>query len=137
MKNWLLVSLSALLALLCLACGPTEYALAGTSRAAGADGIMTVEAIEGSQIVKVELEHLPPPNRLGQGIRYYVMWLQPRNQQPHREANLEYDEDDRTAKATATTPAGRFTVIITGERNAAPASPSDVIVIRKVVNPSN
>jgi hypothetical protein len=137
MKKWLLVSLAALLPLLCLACGPAEYALAGTSRAAGTDGKVTVDKIEGSYIVKVELEHLPPPNRLGQGINHYVMWLQPQNQQPQREARLEYDEDDRTAVATATTPQGRFTLIITGERTAAPTTPSDVVVIRKVINPES
>ncbi len=136
MKNWLFVGLAALLPLLA-ACGPAEYALAGTSRAAGADGKVTVEKIEGSYIVKVELEHLPPPARLGQGIKNYTMWLQPNNQQPQREAMLEFDEDDRTGRATATTPQGRFTLIITGERTAAPVSPSDVVVIRKVINPDS
>lgn len=135
MKNWLFASLVALLPLLAVACGPSEYAVAGTSRAAGADGKVTVEKIEGSYIVRVELEHLPPPSRLGSGINYYVLWLQPNNQQPHREAVVEYDEDDRNGRATATTPQGRFTLIITGERTGAPASPSDVVVIRKAINP--
>lgn len=137
-KNWLSIALLSLLPLVALGCGgPSEYAVAGTSRAAGMDGMVTVEKIEGSYIVRVELHHLPPPGRLGNGVNHYVLWLQPQNQQPQREAMLEFDEDDRTGRATATTPQGRFTLIVTGERTAAPASPSDVVVVRKVVAPSS
>lgn len=137
-QKWLGLALISLLPLLALGCGgPSEYAVAGTSRAAGMDGMVTVEKIEGSFIVRVELEHLPPPGRLGNGINHYVLWLQPNNQQPHREAMLEYEEDERIGRATATTPQGRFTLIITGERTAAPASPSDVVVVRKVITPSS
>jgi hypothetical protein len=120
-----------------LGCGPTEVALTGSSRAAGADGKMQVEKIEGSFIVRVELEHLPPPNRLGSGINHYVVWLQPTNQQPNRVASLEFDEDDRSGRATATVHQGRFTLIITGERTTTPVAPSDIVVIRKAFNPDS
>lgn len=116
-------------------CGPSEFPLTGTSRAAGADGKVTIENLEGSYIVKVQLEHLPPPARLGNGLAHYILWLQPQNQQPQREAVMQFDEGSREARATATTPNGNFTLIVTGERTPTPTSPSDVVVARRQISP--
>jgi hypothetical protein len=128
-------ALFAVIALSLVGCGPKEYPITGTSRAAGMDGTVRVEEIEGGNtMIKVELEHMVPPARLGNGLAHYVLWIQSQNQQPQREANIEYDEDDRKGRATATTPAGNFTVIITAERTAAPVSPSDIVVARRQVN---
>jgi hypothetical protein len=121
--------------LLASGCGSSEWPLTGTSRAAGADGKVKVEKIEGSYIVKVELEHLPPPGRLGNGLAHYILWLQPQNQQPQREAVLQFDEGARSGRATATTPIGNFTLIVTAERTVSPTSPSDVVVARRQINP--
>jgi hypothetical protein len=126
------------LAISLIGCGPKEYVISGTSRAAGMDGKIRVEEIEGGNtMIKVELEHMVPPGRLGNGLAHYVLWIQSQNQQPQREANVEYDPDDRKGRATATTPAGNFTVIITAERTAAPVSPSDVVVARRQVSRDN
>ncbi len=129
------IALFAVVALSLFGCGPKEYPLTGTSRAAGMDGKVRVEEIEGGNtMVKVELEHMVPPGRLGNGLTHYILWIQSQNQQPQRAANIDFDEDERAGRATATTPAGNFTVIVTAERGPAPVSPSDIVVARRQIN---
>jgi hypothetical protein len=118
--------------LLLVGCGPATYSVIGTERAVGADGKITVEEIEGeNHLVTVELEHLPPPERLSNGLTIYVMWIVPDNQTPRMGSVLELDADDRTARARATTPTHRFEVRVTAERNANVVSPSEHVIIKQ------
>lgn len=125
------------IALMCLgavACGgPQEFVVTGTSRAAGADGLITVEDIEGNRLVTVEMENLPPPDRISEGSTVYLVWLQPQGQAPTMAGTLEFDADARTGRLRATTPQSRFEVLVTAERNATVAAPSDIVVARQRV----
>jgi hypothetical protein len=134
-KLLIIVALTLAPSMSLTACGgPDEYALVGTERAAGTDGLLVVEEIEGgNRMLNLTLEHLPPPSRLGQGMTAYIVWLKPANGQPQMASRLAYDEDERTGTATATTPGARFEVLVTAERNANATSPSDVVVARQRV----
>lgn len=115
------------------ACGPSEYIVTGTDRAAGADGLVTLEDIEGgNHLVNVEIQHLPPPDRLGSGLNTYVVWFFGQGD-PRLASVLEYDEDDRSGNATATSPDGSFELVVTAENTRSPSTPSDVIVARRRV----
>lgn len=108
--------------------GPTELALVGSSRAAGADGLVSVEEIEGgNRLVTVTLDHLPPAVRLGEGLTAYVVWFVG-NGGPVRAGQLMYDEETRGGRMHATTPLRQFTLKITAERSADAAAPSDIVV---------
>jgi len=122
----------ALLGALSACGGPAEFALTGTARAAGTDGTATVEVIEGgSHMVTVELMHLPPPARLGDGLTTYVVWLQEEGGQPQKAGVLAYDEDERSGTMRATTPNSGITLIVTAETDRDAASPSDIVVARR------
>ncbi|NCQ59871.1 MAG: hypothetical protein GW913_04265 [Myxococcales bacterium] len=136
-----LLPLSGLLALgiVAVGCGgPAEYGLVGSARAAGTDGTVQVEEIEGgNQMVTLTLDHLPPPARLADGMTTYVVWLTQRGQQPTKAGALDYDEDARTGHMIATTPLTRFTLRITAEENRDVAAPSDLVVAERVVGGEN
>jgi len=132
-KPFILFALSLLPILFGLGCGgPAEYAIVGTSRAAGTDGLMVVEEIEGgNHLVTLTLEHLPPPNRLGDNLTAYVLWIKPQGGTPQKASVLAYDDDERSASGRATTPGGQFEVLVTAERSGNVNSPSELIVARQ------
>jgi len=122
----------ALLVLGLGACGgPSEYVLTGTARAAGTDGMMIVEDTGGNHMLTVELEHLPPPDRVSQGGQHYVVWIKARNGTPQMLGQLDYDADERVGRMTATSPHGSFELLISVERSMTASHPSDVLVVRK------
>ena len=107
--------------------GPTRYALTGTSRLPGVQGEVSVESGEGGNaLVKIQLEHLAPPNVLD--ATTYAVWFIADGQGPSRMGNLAYDEDDRTGSLMATTTLTAFTMKVTAESSEAATAPSDVVV---------
>jgi len=118
--------------------GPAEYVLIGSARAAGTDGTVQVEEIEGgNHMVTLTLDHLPPPARLADGMTSYVVWLTQDGQLPAKAGALDYDEDARTGHMIATTPLMRFTLRITAEENRDVTAPSDLTVAEQVVGNEN
>jgi len=116
------------------ACGGGEFPLTGSDRAAGSDGMLTVEEIEGGNLlVNVQVEHLPPPARIGTGNTTYIGWYTPAGAQAVKAGVLGFDEDDRSGTMQFTTPANRFRFLLTAERNGNVASPSDVVVMQRDV----
>lgn len=132
MTHWLLTLSLLLLSALPACGGPAEFGLTGTARAAGTDGTATVEVIEGgSHMVVVELNHLPPPARLGDGLTTYVVWLQEDGGQPQKAGVLAYDEDERSGRMRATTPNANVTLSVTAEVDREITSPSEIVVARR------
>jgi hypothetical protein len=118
---------------LCLlsGCGGGTVNFTGNQRAIGADGEARWEEIAGGAIlVELEMEHLPPPSRLGSGLTTYVVWFAPTGSQPSRAGTLEYDEDDRTGRMSATNATKQFQVIVSAERNLEAVSPGDYTIAR-------
>ena len=74
-----------------------------------------------------------PPDRITEGATVYVVWIKPDTGVPAMAGRLDYDPDDRTGSMRATTPASSFTMLVTAERNAQVASPSEIIVARQRV----
>ncbi len=114
--------------------GPTEYAVVGSARAAGADGTVEVEEIEGgNNLVTLTLNHLPPPDRLGNGMTVYVLWVVGEGAAPTNAGRLEYDPDERTGKGVATTPLHAFEIKVTAEESVEVGSPSEIVVATQEV----
>lgn len=117
------------------ACGSPEFPVTGTERAAGADGMIRLEELDGGNVlVEIEMEHLPPPSRLGQGLTTYVVWFTPQGGQPQKAGALGYDDDNRSGRMTATSPQSAFEVVISAERGINVTNPSDIVVARRRVN---
>lgn len=130
---------TVLFALLALsACGgPSEYVIVGTARAAGADGVITVEATESNNMLSIEVENLAPPGRISEGTTVYVVWFKAPTGSPTAQGTLEYDPDDRIGRFTATSPHPELQVIVSAEVDATANSPSEVIILRQDVTAPN
>jgi len=116
-------------------CGPSEYPIVGSARAAGADGTVQVEDVEGgNHLVTVHMAHLPPPNRLGTGMTTYVVWFTGQGAQPVKAGTLDFDADAREGNMMATTPLKNFEIKVTAEQNAGVAAPSEYVVASRRVN---
>lgn len=132
MRRWLSIFLLLSSALACG--GPDEYAIVGTARAAGSDGTVQVETIEGGNtMVTIAIDHLPPVERLGPNLTVYAVWFVPPGRPPEKAGILEYDPAERTGRMMATTPHRQFTLKITAEPDASTVSPSDVVVASRVI----
>ncbi len=122
-------------ALFTIACGGGnhEYVIVGTDRAAGVDGLVEVETIEGgNRLVTLTIDHMPPPARFNNATTY-VVWFTPPGRQPVKAGQLQYDESSRQGRMMATTPLRRFHVRVSAEQNADIDAPSDVVVCQRRV----
>lgn len=116
--------------------GPTVHQITSTTRAPGADGKVTVEKVSGgNRLLKVELQHLPPPSSISQGATVFVVWFQSSGGIPIRAGTLGYDEKKRTGEMQATSPgSGSMTILITAEKAAGAAAPSEVVVVKRTIS---
>ncbi len=135
MKTQYLLILTVLAATLSFGCGgPTKYVLAGTEKSLGTDGELVVEKTETNYTVNLELEHLPPPNRVMNNATAYVTWMTVEGQPARQLGQLDYDEGDRKGELHATTVERKYRVLVTAEENPGTTSPSDVVVARHFVD---
>jgi hypothetical protein len=104
--------------------------------APGMVGSLSVEHIEGGQnLVVLQLEQLPPPERIAPGLREFVVWLEdPRGGEVNL-GTLRYDRANHSGNLLATTDLSAFTVRVTGERDARAVEPAGVLLAeRRVVS---
>ena len=114
--------------------GSKEYVIVGTARAPGADGTVVVEETEGgNQLVTLVLRHLPPPERLGEGLQLYVVWFIPEGGQPIKAGKLAYDPDKREGRLVATSPESSFVLRVTAEQDPAVAEPGEQVVAEQQI----
>ena len=84
-------------------------------------------------MLEVELRHLMPPERVKSGFTVFCLWFHPGNEPARLASIIEYDPDERTGVARATTPTHRFEVRVTAERNAEVVSPSEYVIVKKTI----
>lgn len=103
--------------------------------ASSVTGSVSVERVEGGQrLVVVQLNELPPPERVGPGLTEFVVWLAPPSGQRVKAGALHYDRAHQSGSLFATTTLAAFTVQVTGERGQSVDAPSSVLLTeRKVV----
>jgi hypothetical protein len=116
--------------------GSTDYIMIGNSQAPGADGMIKVERIdEGSTLVTVHMERLPPPKHLGDDINSYLVWFEGYDKKTIRAGVLTYHSDTRTGDITKTCPYNEFKMLITAERDQNTKTPSDLTIAERTVKP--
>lgn len=126
----------ALLASLALsACGTSAITIRGTPRMPGVDGRVYIQDAEGeNRMIRVELQHLAPPQRLESGHQYYGVWFRTGGHGTTFAGRLAYDEGSRTGRLAATTPLRDVEVLITIERQPSPRAPSPHVIVRGRLN---
>ncbi len=133
---FVLLALPLLLVAPNLGCGgPTSYALVGSARSAGTDGTLEIEADEyGNYEITLEVDHLPPPDRIGDNLTVYMVWFVSSGTPAEKMGVIAYDPDDRSGHFGTHTNHSEFTLKITAERSPAASTPSDVVVVSRRVN---
>lgn len=124
-------------ALLAACGGPLRYAPKGTPKAPETDAHLIAAVDEKANITHITItaEHLAPPGRLQDGGTTYVVWTRKDDSSAwQRVGALEYDEGDRKANLSeASVPFTTFDLVVSIEKQAAPASPSADIVLQQRV----
>ncbi len=124
-------------ALLAACGGPLRYAPKGTPKAPEMDAHVTADINETASLTHLAItaEHLAPPGRLQDGGTTYVVWTRKNDGGVwQRVGALEYDEGDRKGSLKdASVPLTAFDLVVSIEKQAAPASPSSDIVLQQRV----
>lgn len=87
----------------------------------------------GTYGVSIEVRNLAPAPRLDPEATTFVVWLVAGEQPAVRAGALAYDEGDRLGALEVTSPNAAFTVLVTLEKEAAPASPSGKRILSAAV----
>ena len=110
---------------------PADASSPRTLIAPGATGQLTSSLDSNHNLVlKVELEHLPPPSDLDAALTTYVVWLRPRSGGAFQNVGQLIMDSDREGELTATTPYSDVDVMVTAEASATPRDPSRFIVLQ-------
>ncbi len=133
---WAVVFFSLVVGLSGAGCGggTHTYDVVGTQRDPGSDAHVQVENIEGgNHLITLTVRNLTPPERLGSNNTVFMVWLRLPNGTTTLGSQLGYQTDSRGGRATMTTPAPRFTIMVTAEANAQVTAPSDFVVLQQQV----
>lgn len=114
--------------------GTRTYNIRGSQRDPGSDARVQVESLDGgNHLITLTATNVTPPDRIGTGNTVYLVWIRTPNGQAQMESRLVYQPDQRTGRATITTPQRRFTILVTAEREATVATPSENVVLQQEV----
>lgn len=88
----------------------------------------------GNRILRVEMIHLAPPQKIDPANRAYVVWIAVPGEQITRAGAMEYSDRRRRGILLATTPHPKFEVVVTIEGSTTPSQPSSKEILRKLVS---
>ncbi len=87
----------------------------------------------GNTLITVDARHLAPPSHLTPPKNYYVVWIQPRDQQPQIAGIMTVDPKKEEASFRTPTAFKNFDVLVTAEDNPRPDQPSDVQILKGTI----
>ncbi|MCX4239230.1 hypothetical protein OEB96_01295 [Paraliomyxa miuraensis] len=112
----------------------SRYEVDTTSPAYAADAQISVRVTKtGIRELRIEIENLAPPARIDPSLHAYVVWISVPGYGITKAGVLDYDQEDRSGRLTATTPHSKFEVLVSLESNPAASEPSQQIVLRKLL----
>jgi hypothetical protein len=117
--------------------GPLKYAVKGTEKAPEVDAQIVADVNRDAAMtsIKVNAEHLAPPDRLASGGKVFVVWTKGDKPKWHRVGALKYEEGSRKGSIEgASVPVTAFDLQITVEKDPAPDGPSSDVVLKQHVN---
>jgi hypothetical protein len=120
--------------LACVGPGRTNKLEAMPSAPAATGDVTTSRGENDNTEVKVEVEHLAPPQEIARGASVYIVWAKPRSQEPPQNLGALTVGDDRKGKLETKTPLKQFDVVVTPESSATAAEPTGDPVMRASVN---
>lgn len=102
--------------------------------ALGSDATIVVKKNStGTYAIDLEITNLAPPARLDAESTTFVVWIVGQGQPAVRAGTLAYDEGDRRGALQATSPNRVFSVLVTLENEASPASPGGKSILNAAI----
>ncbi len=133
MRHTKVVLLIAVALLLSTAAWSREDKLTNTGVAPAAEGkIITSNDRNGNTDVEVQVKHVANPHSLTPPRQTYLVWVQPRGEQPQLLGALRVN-DNLEGSLKATTTYKDFDVLITAEDNTRPEMPSGIVILKGTV----
>ncbi|HTV21341.1 MAG TPA: hypothetical protein VMG12_21790 [Polyangiaceae bacterium] len=134
MKHSNILAVVAVAGLLAACGGPLKYEAISSPRAPGADASITADVREDQHQteLRLEIENLPPADRVEAGDEHYVAWYRRDAKETwKRIAGLEYEGDSREAVLQTAVPETSFELWVTTEKDLDVVSPSPSIVFEQ------
>ncbi len=134
--NWKVAAVAALVSALAGCGGPLKYTIHGSTKAPEIDATIVAQVNKDSDFttLKINIEHLAPPDRLGSG-GVFVVWTKGDKPKWHRVGALKYDDGKRNGGIEgASVPVQAFDLQITVEKDPQPDGPSSDVVLSQHVN---
>jgi hypothetical protein len=125
-----------LTALLVACGGPLKYDAISSPRAPGAHASITADVREDQHQteLRLEIENLPPAERIDADSQHYVAWYRPDEKGAWtRIAGLDYEVDSRGATLQAAVPETQFNLCVTAEKDLEVTAPSPNVVFTQRV----
>jgi hypothetical protein len=136
-KSWMMGWLAAAAVFALSACGgPITYTIKGSPKAPDLDATVVADVKKDASMttLKIDAEHLAPPDRLGGGS-VFVVWARDERGKPNRVGALKYNEKERKATLEgASVPATSFDILVTVEKDPSVEAPSGELVFVQHVN---
>lgn len=127
------------LALTLGACGPSteNVKVTGTPASPATDGTVAVAPRTefGNALLKIDLTHVTPPERLNPSSRVFVVWAR-RGTTSQSLGTLEYDASSRAARFEGSVVSGPFDLLVTAETSARATEPSPFVLLAKTLRGS-
>lgn len=104
--------------------------LTSTAKSPSTDAWLRVTAdANDNSVIEIRAEHLPPPARLGPGLKTYVVWVESTDGAFSANVGMLKVGEQQTGTLTTTTPLREFLVRITAEQGGLAMSPSQLVVV--------
>lgn len=117
-----------------IGCGGKDVPLETAASVPAARGTAEATATDNDNTdLKVEVEHLAPPDKIASGASVYVVWAKPDTKEPAQNLGALVIDDDRKGSLRTTTPLKHFEVMVTPEASAAVQHPSNEPVMKAKV----
>ena len=112
--------------------GPMEYQMEPGERTASSEGALLLDFDDNeNKFMELNVAHLPPPSRLGEGYSTFVVWLKPEASTVHYNMGQLRVGADRAGFIEFTTPFDAFELRVTAEVQPNVLEPSDQEVLRR------
>jgi hypothetical protein len=120
---------------ICAGCGGGRtFVSTGHGPALSADARIEVSSAPGgNRRVRIAVENLLPPGRLGEDLTSYSVWIVPPGGDPVPAGRLDYDAGSRRGRLTTITPYEDFRVLVSAEPPVPMGHPSGQVVIEEYV----
>lgn len=126
------------IALALVACGSGQKTpLVPTASNPAAVGVVRTEQTPNQNTeVKLEVEHMAPPNKVAEGAQIYVVWTRPLTEggQPQNVGSMVVQKD-RSASLETKTPLKNFDLMVTPEPHGFVTQPSHEPVLKAKIVP--